>query len=65
MDFTDFVLIIGLLLVALGAASGFFLLRFALGHIDIGERELNIATLWGLFVSCLMIGMLLTWVGWP
>lgn len=65
MEFSDLLFAVGLFLVLLGAASAVYLLLFALGRLEKAKGDLNIATLWGLFMGGLTIGMLLTWAGWP
>lgn len=65
MTFSTFVLVVGLLLTILGGFAGTYLLLFSIGNLEKANTNINIASLWGLFVGGIALGILFSWLGWP
>jgi hypothetical protein len=59
------VLVVGVGLLLLGAASGYALFARALKLSDSYGDETNVGTLWGLFLLGISAGLLLVWWALP
>lgn len=62
MTFSEIILVIGFTLLFISAISVCALLVIAIKKPEENSDDINIGTLWGLFLFGLSMGMLLLWI---